>query len=66
MALTVREEIQIISTIPNTRTGQGILDEQRFWAKAGTYCGIPHIGWGKKACDFILTLKEKLKYHPTH
>lgn len=45
---------------------KGILDEQRFWAKAGTYCGIPHIGWGKKACDFILTLKEKLKYHPTH
>ena len=24
------------------------LDEQRFWAKAGTYCGIPYIGWGKK------------------
>ena len=66
MALTVREEIRIISTIRILERDKGILDEQRFWAKAGTYCGIPHIGWGKKACDFILTLKEKLKYHPTH
>lgn len=40
---------------------KGILNEQCFWAKAGAYCGIPHIGLKKKARDFMLILKEKLR-----
>lgn len=36
-----------------------ILDEKKFWKKAGVYCGIPHIGWKKKTKDWFTTLRNK-------
>lgn len=40
---------------------KGIHDEQIFWKKARTYCGIPHTGLRKKTYMLVSKLKEKLK-----
>lgn len=40
---------------------KAILNEQRFWKKAGEYCGIPYTGLKKKVHDLMTEVKEKLK-----
>lgn len=37
----------------------GIVDENRFWEKAGTWCGVPRSGMAKRACDLWIEFWEK-------
>lgn len=37
-------------------------DEEKFWWKAGRYCGVPETKFGKKLADLFIKLKMKLKH----